>query len=325
MQVKNQKIVVLGTGGTIAGESASAQNGLVYEAAKLSVGALLKSITNPLHAMPEAIAAFHIESEQVSQLDSKDMDFETWLRLAHRCQDLLNQESVRSVVITHGTDTIEETAYFLSRVVSKDKPIVLTCAMRPANYENADGPQNLRDALLAAASLQGSGVWLVAAGHIHHGQFVQKVHPTRVNAFDSGDMGAAAKIQNDDIQHSSGWQMPHSAPFIDIHSLPSPSKWPWVEIVMNQVQTNSQLIESLSDAGVKGIVVAGTGNGALSNALQKSLTWAQSKGVEVRISSRCQQGTVVPTEMHKFEVSRDLNPAKARIALILELMAKAKV
>ena len=94
---------------------------------------------------------------------------------------------------------------------------------------------------------------------------------------------------------------------------------------MNHVQTNSQLIESLSDAGVKGIVVAGTGNGALSNALQKSLTWAQSKGVEVRISSRCQQGTVVPTEMHKFEVIRDLNPVKARIALILELMAKAKV
>lgn len=325
MQVKNQKIVVLGTGGTIAGESASAQQGLVYEAAKLGIDVMLQSIMGSANAMPGALAAFQFESEQVAQLDSKDMDFVTWMRLAHHCQELLEQDNVTALVITHGTDTLEETAYFLSQVVRADKPIVLTCAMRPANFENADGPQNLKDALLAAAKLKGFGVWVVVAGEIHHSLYVQKVHPTRLNAFDSGDAGVAATIQNDELQHTQEWPMPQASAVIDIHTLPAPTTWPWVEIVMNHVQTNPKHVELLCAAGVQGLVVAGTGNGSMSQSMQKTLLLAQANGVEVRISSRCSQGAIVPTEMHTFETNGALNPAKARVALILEILAKSKV
>jgi L-asparaginase len=324
MQAKNQKIVVLGTGGTIAGESNSVQQGLVYEAAKLGIADMLQSIMGPLNALPEALTACQFESEQVAQMDSKDMDFETWMRLAHKCQDLLEQDSVSALVITHGTDTLEETAYFLSQVVRADKPIVMTCAMRPANFENADGPQNLRDALLAATQLKGQGVWLVAAGEIHHSLYVQKVHPTRLNAFDSGDRGVVASIQNDVIHFSQDWQLPEPTNAIDIDSLPSSPTWPWVEIVMNHVQTNPKHIDVLCASGVQGIVVAGTGNGSISQSMQSALLSAEASGVEVRISSRCSQGAVVQTEMHQFEVSRGLNPAKARVALILVLMAQSR-
>jgi len=192
MQANNQKIVVLGTGGTNAGESESADEGLSYKAAQRGIGELLKSASSTNLAWPEVLAACQFEAEQVAQLDSKDMDFETWTHLAQRCDHWLAQDDVAALVVTHGTDTLEETAYFLSQVIKHAKPIVLTCAMRPANFKDADGPQNLRDALLVAATTKGPGVWLVAAGEIHHSQFVQKVHPTRLNAFDSGETGAAA-------------------------------------------------------------------------------------------------------------------------------------
>jgi len=199
MQANNQKIVVLGTGGTIAGESDSADEGLSYKAAQRGIGELLKSASSIPLPWPQVLAACQFEAEQVAQLDSKDMDFETWTHLAQRCDHWLAQDDVAALVVTHGTDTLEETAYFLSQVLNHSKPIVLTCAMRPANFKDADGPQNLRDALVVAATTKGPGVWLVAAGEIHHSQFVQKVHPTRLNAFDSGETGAAGSVQKDTV------------------------------------------------------------------------------------------------------------------------------
>ena len=328
MQVNNQKIVVLGTGGTIAGESASETESLNYQAAQRSITDLLKPISGQTMQGPASLQSFEIEAEQVVQIDSKDMDFEVWRRLAVCCSDHLNRDEVKAVVITHGTDTLEETAYFLSQVIHIDKPIVLTCAMRPANFKDADGPQNLRDALNFAAQARGRGVWLVAAGEIHHSQYVQKVHPTRLNAFDSGEWGAAASVHEDQIKWLKSFEKnkPQSGSdgILKAIDLPEVAKWPWVEIVTNHVQSNGRALSLLVKAGVQGVVVAGTGNGSVSASLKDALLSAQSHGVQVCVASRCNQGPVLPTENHVFKTAGELNAVKTRVALILDLMSKQK-
>lgn len=326
MQAKIQKIVVLGTGGTIAGESNSENEGLAYQAAQRSIHDLMEALAGKSQAFPKALNEFQFETEQVSQIDSKDMDFNIWHQLALRCDHWLSQADVHSVVITHGTDTLEETAYFLSQVVQLNKPIVLTCAMRPANFKDADGPQNMRDALIAASQLEGQGVWLVAAGEIHHSQYVQKVHPTRLKAFDSGEWGPVAEILDDQINWRQGAL--ESCPKhllnagMTIQALSSPTEWPWVEIITNHVHATGKHVEVLLDAGVDGLVVAGTGNGSISQVTKEALLKAQSKGVEICLASRCNQGPVVQTPNHVFEIAKELNPAKARVALILNILSK---
>jgi L-asparaginase len=322
MQAKNQKIVVLGTGGTIAGESQSANEGLRYKAAQRSISDILSSVSGAHAQWPAALDNFQLASEQVAQMDSKDMDFGTWIHLANRCEHWLTKDEVAAIVITHGTDTIEETAYFLSQVVHSAKPIVLTCAMRPANFKDADGPQNLRDALSVAASLKGSGTWLVAAGEIHHSQFVQKVHPTRLNAFDSGETGLAGRIQSDHIEWQETFVSPSIKPSMALRQLPDAAQWPWVEIVMNHVNASPLHIDALVHAGVKGLVVAGTGNGSINSKLKESLLRAQVSEVEVRVSTRCNQGAVIPNENHQFDATGGLSPVKTRVALLLDIMSK---
>jgi L-asparaginase len=326
MQAKNQKIVVLGTGGTIAGESKSENEGLAYQAAQRSIHDLMKAVAGQSQALPKALNGFQFDTEQVSQIDSKDMDFSIWHQLALRCDHWLSQTGVHSVVITHGTDTLEETAYFLSQVVQHNKPIVLTCAMRPANFKDADGPQNMRDALNAASQLEGQGVWLVAAGEIHHSQYVQKVHPTRLNAFDSAEWGPVAVMRDDQVH----WRQDalESCPQnqlnarMAIQALPSPTEWPWVEIITNHVHSTAKHVEVLLNAGVDGLVVAGTGNGSISRVTKEALVKAQTMGVEICLASRCNQGPVVQTPNHGFEIAKELNPAKARVALILNILSK---
>jgi L-asparaginase len=322
MQVKNQKIVVLGTGGTIAGESSSASEGLSYKAAQRGIDVLLQSVAEIGQGLPSALATCQFESEQVAQLDSKDMDFATWRHLALRCQAWLAQDDVSAVVITHGTDTLEETAFFLSKVIAMNKPIVLTCAMRPANFKEADGPQNLRDALTVAAVAQGAGVWMVAAGEIHHSQHVQKVHPTRVNAFDSGEAGLAGTVKNDQVAWRSGFKCAAMTCAMPALHLPEASRWPWVEVLMNHVQSDPKVVDLLVNAGVHGLVVAGTGNGSVSTTLKAALKRAEASGVQVRLSSRCNQGPVLVTESHAFPVLEGLSPVKTRVALVLDILSK---
>ena len=322
MQAKNQKIVVLGTGGTIAGESSSASEGLSYKAAQRGIDVLLQSVAEIGQGLPSALATCQFESEQVAQLDSKDMDFATWRQLALRCQAWLVQDDVSAVVITHGTDTLEETAFFLSKVIATNKPIVLTCAMRPANFKEADGPQNLRDALTVAAVAQGAGVWMVAAGEIHHSQHVQKVHPTRVNAFDSGEAGLAGTVKDDQVAWRSGFKSAAMTCAMPALHLPEASRWPWVEVLMNHVQSDPKVVDLLVNAGVHGLVVAGTGNGSVSTTLKAALKRAESSGVQVRLSSRCNQGPVIVTDSHAFPVLAGLSPVKTRVALVLDILSK---
>jgi L-asparaginase len=309
MQVKVRRIVVLGTGGTIAGRAASAQDQLDYRAAELGVGDLLQGVAAP--------AGVALHAEQVAQIDSKDMDFATWCALARRCSHWLAQDDVAGIVVTHGTDTMEETAFFLQAVLAPAKPVVLTGAMRPATSAQADGPQNLVDAIAVAASGEARGACVVFAGAVHGPLDVRKVSGWRLEAFSSGDAGPLAWVEDGRLRVQRPW--PQGEPLRALATLAAPEAWPRVEIVMNYAGAGAALVESLVRDGVAGIVVAGTGNGTLHHALEAALVEARRAGVAVRRSSRCAEGRVIGIASAPLPAS-ELSPVKARIALLLELM-----
>ena len=310
------KMVVLGTGGTIAGTAASALDNIGYTAAQLGVDALLLTVPG-LSALSEKW-----ECEQVAQIDSKDMEFSVWIALAQRCQVHLDDPQVRGVVITHGTDTLEETAWFLHSVLHAHKPVVLTCAMRPATAVAPDGPQNLLDAVVVAGVAGATGVLVVCAGEVHGAQHVQKMHPYRVNAFASGDAGPWGWVEEGAVR----WAQDACPPLPGQRSqwdffatLP----WPRVEIVMNYAGGSAGVVDALVRDGVQGIVVAGTGNGTLHFALQAALERAQAVGVTVRVTTRCPLGQVLPRPADLLPVAQGLSPVKARVTLLLELLQGA--
>ncbi|HEX7889978.1 MAG TPA: asparaginase [Ramlibacter sp.] len=311
MQVSERTIVVLGTGGTIAGRAASAQDNVGYRAAEVGVADLLQGLP--------VLQGFGLHAEQVAQIDSKDMDFGVWCALAARCAHWLAQGDVAGVVVTHGTDTMEETAFFLQSVLAPVKPVVLTGAMRPATSAGADGPQNLADALAVAASPLAQGVCVAFAGAVHGAREVQKVHTYRAAAFSSGDAGPVAYVEEGRLRLLRAW--PQGGALRDLQTLRAPADWPRVEIVMNHAGAGGAIVQALVRDGVAGLVVAGTGNGTLHQALEAALVDAQGQGVAVRRSSRCPQGRVIAQEGAALPVADGLSPVKARIALMLELMA----
>lgn len=307
-------VVVLGTGGTIAGSAASADDNLGYVAGTLGVDALVASTS-----LADTIA---VETEQIAQLDSKDMDFATWLRLAQRVAHHAGRAEVAGIVVSHGTDTLEETAYFLSRVVAVAKPVVLTAAMRPATSRQADGPQNLADAIGVAGFEGRAGVVVVLAGTVHSAHEVRKVHPYRIDAFSSGDAGPLARIEAGRVRGFRAWPVEEA---IGLERLPrDASAWPWVEIVTSVAGADGRIVRALVAAGVAGIVVAATGNGAVHRTLEAALLAAVQAGVRVLRSTRCLDGTIVETGSGEFPSARDLTPVKARIELMLRLLSEAK-
>jgi L-asparaginase len=312
MQAHQRKLVVLATGGTIAGRAASATDNLGYRAAQLPVQQLLAGLPLP--------AGFAAEGEQVAQIDSKDMDGGVWLALAQRCAHWLAQEDVAGIVVTHGTDTMEETAFFLHAVLAPGKPVVLTGAMRPATSLAADGPQNLVDALAVAASGQARGVGVVFAGTVHGAADVQKVHAYRADAFASGDAGPVAYVEEGRLRVLRAW--PQGAPLRPVQDLPEPARWPRVEIVVSHAGAGAAIVQALVQGGVRGLVVAGTGNGSVHRALEEALLVAQEQGVAVRRSTRCLEGRVLPHAGDRLVAAEGLSPVKARVALMLELMGR---
>jgi L-asparaginase len=313
MQVRHRRIVVLATGGTIAGRAASATDNLGYEAAQIGVEQLLAGVPRP--------AGFELAGEQVAQIDSKDMDFGVWRTLAQRCAHWIDRPGVAGIVVTHGTDTMEETAFFLQSVLAPAKPVVLTGAMRPATSVGADGPQNVADALAVAACARARGVCVVFAGTVHGAGDVQKVHGYRADAFGSGDAGPIAHVEEGALRVLRPW--PDGALLRGIDALPAPAQWPRVEIVSSHAGASGALVHALVKDGVRGLVVAGTGNGTVHHALEAALLAAQEAGVAVRRSSRCLQGRVLPHAGDRLPAAVGLTPVKARIALMLELMAAA--
>ena len=310
MQVSARKIVVLGTGGTIAGRAPDAQDNLAYAAAQVGVADLLAGVPG--------LAGLDLHCEQVAQIDSKDMDFAVWRALAQRCAHWLAQDDVGGIVVTHGTDTMEETAFFLASVLAADRPVVLTGAMRPATSVAADGPQNLLDAIAVARTDGASGVVVCLAGAVHGARDVMKLHPYRADAFGSGDAGPLAWLEEGRLRQLRPW--PREAVRREPQALPPPSDWPRVEIVASYAGGSAAVVEALLAHGVDALVVAGTGNGTLHHALEAALQRARAVGVQVRRTTRCPFGQVLPLPGDALPAADGLSPVKARIALLLELM-----
>jgi len=321
-----KKIVVLGTGGTIAGTAADVADNIGYRAAQVGVAELLAGVPGMAHALQ----GHALVSEQVAQVDSKDMTFAIWTALALRVRHHLAQDDVCGVVITHGTDTLEETAFFLHATLPAalqlHKPVVLTCAMRPASALAPDGPQNLLDAVAVARTPGACGVMVVCAGVVHAALAVQKVHVYRPDAFSSGDAGSLGYVEEGNLRQVKDWPLTltHQA-HIGLEAIVAIKSWPRVEIVMNYAGGSAAVVDALlqslpSAPALAGLVVAGTGNGTLHVELSAALQRARQAGVKVIRASRCGEGRVLPVTGSVFADSQGLSPVKARVALMLKLM-----
>lgn len=319
-----RRLVVLGTGGTIAGRASSGSDNVGYKAGEVQVGDLLAAIPG----MELRLCGRSLSSEQVAQIDSKDMDWSVWLALLAACERHLSDTSVDAVVVTHGTDTIEETAYFLHLALRDrflSKPVVLTCAMRPATALTPDGPQNVLDAVTAALDARTRGVVVVCAGAIHSAENVQKAHTYRVDAFEAGDAGPLGWVEEGHVRWCHSSQAPGFHAESWLPEIAAFGAMPRVEIVMNYAGAGDAVVRSLlADRDLprlRGIVVAGTGNGTVNSSMHDALAGAVAAGVKVAIASRCAQGGVVRNSpiAEGFTAYPGLSAVKTRVRLMLEL------
>ncbi len=313
------RVAVLGVGGTIAGWAPAPANALAYQAGQVDVA----SLASLLPGSPD----LDIVCEQVAQMDSKDMSHAVWRQLAQRVAFWGADPTVRAVLITHGTDTLEETACFLQLVATHAKPVVLTCAMRPANAVSADGPQNLRDAWQVALSAQAGGVYVVCAGSVHEAFSVQKRHPLRLDAFDSGDAGAVAHVWGRHVQWhrlpTTSFAWPGAGSGCDgraVLTVPE-ERWPWVALLTSHAGHSGREVDAWVAAGVRGLVVAGSGNGTVHAELLRALRRAQELGVTVWRTTRCAEGLVQDDDGGgAWAPVVSLHPVAARVALMLHLL-----
>ncbi len=311
-------IVILGTGGTIAGTAATPLDNVGYSAAQRSAADLLADLLASLPALSAIHPGQLIECEQVAQLDSKDMDHATWQRLAQRASHHLHRPEVAGVVITHGTDTLEETAWFLHRVLAPRKPLVLTAAMRPATSIQADGPQNLLDAVTVARAADVQGVLAVLAGTVHGAADLRKLHTYRLDAFGSGDAGPLAHVEEGRVRQHRPW--PSGQPLgLDCIAADAAS-WPRVDMLTSHAGVRGDLIDALLERGALGLVVAGTGNGSLHHSLEAAVQRARAAGVPMWLCTRCATGVVLGSAGAQSPAAA-LSPWQARVELMLHLMS----
>jgi L-asparaginase len=313
-------IVVLATGGTIAGAAASdVQAG--YTSGQVGVEQLIA-------AVPQAKKLAALRGEQISNIGSQDMNDEVWLKLAARVNALAAMPDVAGVVITHGTDTIEETAYFLNLVVKSNKPIVLTAAMRPATALSADGPLNFFNAVAVAANedAAGRGVLVVINDWIHGASSLTKTSTTAVQTFMSplsGLIGTAAYGRVEFQRAPIGRHTAESE-----FSLDGVTTLPRVDIIMAHENMDGALIDASVAAGAKGIVIAGVGNGNLTQGAVSALAAHAKRGIVCVRASRVAVGRVernveLDDDKLGFVASLDKNPQKARVLLRLALLGSS--
>jgi L-asparaginase len=311
MQSPKPLVVILATGGTIAGTAATSTDTTGYRAGALGVDALVAGVP--------ALADHRLEAESVAAIDSKDMDGAIWQRLAGRVAHHLARAEVAGVVITHGTDTLEETAYFLHRVLAPAKPVVLTAAMRPASALSADGPANLLDAVTVAGTPGVRGVSVVFAGAAWGAIGLRKVHTLQTGAFAGSDCGPIARLEGGVLRAFRPWA---EGAAVGLARVAAPADlWPRVEIVMNHAGADGRLVDAAVAAGAAGLVVAGTGHGSVSARLEAALLRARETGVRVARASRCAFGPVLPRGDDDREAAGELSAVQARVELLLELLA----
>lgn len=310
-------VVVLATGGTIAG-AAPSEVQAAYSTGQVGVQQLIG-------AVPQAHTLASLRGEQVSNIGSQDMNDEVWLKLARRVNELATASDVHGIVITHGTDTIEETAYFLNLVVKTRKPVVLTAAMRPSTALSADGPLNFYNAVAVAANndAAGRGVLVVINDWIHGASSLTKTSTTAVQTFLSPLRGLIGTVAYGQAEFYRG---PVGRNTMDSEfSLDHVSALPRVDIIEAYENMDGALIEAAAAAGAKGIVVAGVGNGNMTQAALDALAAQSKKGIVCVRSSRVVTGRVgrnveVDDDKLNLVASEDLSPHRARVLLRLALL-----
>ena len=310
-------IVILATGGTIAG-SADSQTQAGYDSGQVGVEVLI-------NAVPQLKELAEVSGEQIANVGSQNMNDEVWLKLAKRINELAKKPDVDGIVITHGTDTMEETAFFLNLTVKTDKPVVLTCSMRPSTALSADGPLNIFNAVAVAADpdAKGRGVLVVANDSIHGARAIIKSNTTHVETFLSPQRGLIGLVQYGKTLYFRGPYARHTT--TSEFSVEGVGELPRVDIIYIYEAIPGDLIEAAVKAGAKGIVTAGVGNGNMTDAALQELALAAAKGVV------CVRGSRVPTgfvgrnvEVDDDEIglvaSYEHSPQKARVLLRLALL-----
>ena len=310
-------VVILATGGTIAGTGATSTTTVGYTAAKIGVDALIA-------AVPELQKVADVRGEQVFQIASESMNNEHWLKLAKRVNDMLKQKDVDGIVITHGTDTIEETAYFLNLVVKSNKPVVIVGAMRPATAISADGAINLYNAVALAGSKAaiGQGVLVALNDEIQGARDVTKTNTMTTNTFRSPELGNLGyMVSGKPTFYRASTRKHTSNTEFDVSQL---EVLPAVNIAYGSANANTLAIDAFAAAGDVGIVYAGTGNGSLATPVRARLSELRKQGIHINRSSRVQNGPTIRNgenndDQTDFTVADTLSPQKARILLILAL------
>ena len=316
MAEKRSKVVVLGTGGTIAGWAPDPLQARKYQAGELTASDLVRGL---------GTGQDYIVTEEVARIDSKNMGWAVWQNLVARLQHWLDQDDVQGVVVTHGTDTLEETAILLHTLFSDTKTVVITGAMRAANVPDPDGPANLRHALALAGAPGSAGVVCVFAGQVHAAASVTKVNCQALNAFGSDDPVALdIALENLDALQKRFAQQATPTVALSAKALAQVHAWPWVELVFNHADQEGAVVKALLESKTppQGWVVAGTGNGTMSQGLEAALSLAQQRGAWVWRTSRCAQGQVQAQAGEPFQTTPGLNPYKARVVLALALVAE---
>ena len=315
-QARLPNVVVLATGGTIAGAAASdVQAG--YTSGQVGVEQLLA-------AVPQAKSLANLRGEQIANIGSQDMNDSVWIALARRVNELVAQPDVAGVVITHGTDTIEETAYFLNLVVKTDKPVVLTAAMRPSTALSADGPLNFYNAVAVAAHPDAAkrGVLVVVNDWIHGASSLTKTSTTAVQTFLSPLSGLVGTVAYGTIEFYRGPVGRNTAN--SEFATGTLTALPRVDIIMAHENMDGALIDAAVAAGAKGLVIAGVGNGNMTQAALAALAAHARKGIVCVRSTRVATGQVgrnveVDDDASGFVASLGLNPQKSRVLLRVAL------
>jgi L-asparaginase len=310
------KIRVLATGGTIAGAQASATD-YGYKSGAYDVNTLLKAVPNL-----DKLAV--ITGEQVANIGSQDMNDEIWLKLAKRANEVLKSPDADAVLITHGTDTLEETSYFLSLVIKSDKPVVMVGSMRPATAISADGPGNIYNGVAIAVDprAKGKGTLVCLNDEFHYARNVTKTDTTSVQTFKSLLRGAAGQVHTGKVDW---WEpMDRKVGNATEFSIEALTKLPRVDIIYAHANMSPDLIEAAVKNGAQGLVVAGVGDGNFTTPALDALVKAAKGGVVVVRSTRLPMGiTLRNNEINDdkmgFVASGELTPPKSRVLLQLAL------
>lgn len=314
---KLPNIKILATGGTIAGAGATSTTTVGYKAAVVPVDALIQNV-------PELSKIANVTGEQVSQIASESMTMEIWLKLAKRINALLAQDDVDGVVVTHGTDTLEETAFFLNLVVKSNKPVVVVGSMRPPTAMSADGRLNLYRACVLAGdkSAVGKGTMVMMNDTIHSGRDVTKTITDRVDTFKAPELGPLGVFSGDrPVFYRQSLRKHTTGSEFDVSGL---TALPRVDIVYHYAGNEGTMIEAATNAGAKGLVHAGTGNGSIGKQEYPAVEAALKKGIVVVRSARVGNGIIARNgeaddDKYGFVAADNLAPQKARILLMLAL------